>query len=304
MATKTEEQLKAERKEKRLNNWFAETIAPTRPGVDTAPIQKNETIVNIGIELSEIYWFNPGSLKENPLNSYAPLADDELQELMNDIKEKGILVSLIAKKVNNELILLCGHNRRRAAIRLNLTKVPVQLILSPLTPKLEKEIMHSENDLRRGGNWSKEKKIEFILENFGSELSKDNRGGDRKSKASEDQRFNELLNIDSRNVAKLIEESSKGNITEGTAKRLISEIKTKNLVKPKKVTSKASILSELNAKEKTKVLTLIKTYSSDAKEIESLKRQIAQKEEKLKKLKLEIKKFGNPKVLLDINTNQ
>jgi ParB-like chromosome segregation protein Spo0J len=239
-------------------------------------------------------------LKENPLNTYAPLSDDELSELMEDIREKGIIVSLIAKKIGNEMILLCGHNRRRAAARLKLPKVPVQLILSPLTPKLEKEIMHSENDLRRGGSWSKEKKIEFILEHFGEDLSKDNRGGDRKSKTSQDQKFSELLLDDSKNMAKVIEESSKGNITEGTAKRLLSEIKKKKLVrKDKPIVTKASILSELSPKEKIKVTALIKSYQMDTKEIETLKKQIVIKEEKLRKLKVEIKKFGNPNILLN-----
>ena len=299
MTEKTEQEIKEERKQKRLDKWFQDTIAPARAGVDTSPILKNESVIKKGIELSEIYWYSPEQLKENPLNAYAPLSDDELLELMEDIKEKGIIVSLIAKKIGNEMILLCGHNRRRAAARLKLPKVPVQLILSPLTPKLEKEIMHSENDLRRGGSWSKEKKIEFILEHFADNLSKDNRGGDRKSKPSQDQKFNELLLDDPKNMAKIIEESSKGNITEGTAKRLLSEIKKKKLVKKEKPSiSKSSILSDLSQKEKAKVMALIKSYQLDTKEIEAMKKQITLKEERLKKLKIEIKKFGNPNILL------
>ena len=300
MTGKTEQEIKEERKQKRLDKWFQDTIAPARAGVDTSPILKNESVIKKGIELSEIYWYSPEQLKENPLNTYAPLSDDELLELMEDIREKGIIVSLIAKKIGDEMILLCGHNRRRAAARLKLPKVPVQLILSPLTPKLEKEIMHSENDLRRGGSWSKEKKIEFILEHFGEDLSKDNRGGDRKSKTSQDQKFSELLLDDSKNMAKVIEESSKGNITEGTAKRLLSEIKKKKLVrKDKPIVTKASIISELSPKEKIKVTALIKSYQMDTKEIETLKKQIVIKEEKLRKLKVEIKKFGNPNILLN-----
>ena len=101
-------------------------------------------------------------------------------------------------------------------------------------------------------------------------------------------------------MAKIIEESSKGNITEGTAKRLLSEIKKKKLVKKEKPSiSKSSILSDLSQKEKAKVMALIKSYQLDTKEIEVLKKQISLKEEKLRKLKVEIKKFGNPNILLN-----
>ena len=47
----------------------------------------------------------------------------------------------------------------------------LQRILSPLTDVLEREIMESENDRRRGGNWSRAEKERFIRENFGEELT-------------------------------------------------------------------------------------------------------------------------------------
>ena len=46
-------------------------------------------------------------------------------------------------------------------------------------------------------------------------------------------------------------------------------------------------------------MALIKSYQLDTKEIEVLKKQISLKEEKLRKLKVEIKKFGNPNILLN-----
>lgn len=121
-------------------------------------------------------------------------------------------------------MIVCGHNRYTAAIAAGLERVPVQRILSPLTDALEREIMKSENDRRRGGNWSREEKEKFILENLGEAIAEDRRGGDRMSTKVKDQKFTEpLIGADS-NLAREIEKKSKGRIPEGMARRLVAKI--------------------------------------------------------------------------------
>ena len=169
-----------------------------------------------GLRLSQIEYVSPEVLTPNPLNEYPPLAEDEMAELMEDITDKGILVSLLAKP---DGVLLCGHNRRVAALSLALPLVPLQRVLSPLTPEEEKDIMRSENDRRRGGNWPKDRKVDFIREHFADELKADGRGGARRG-----QKFSEPLKGGA-SLAKQIEVKSRGKIAEGTAKRLLADIR-------------------------------------------------------------------------------
>ncbi len=124
--------------------------------------------------------------------------------------------------------IVCGHNRHRAAGEAGLERVPVQQILSPLSVELEKDIMKSENDRRRGGRWSKEQKEKFIKENFAQEMNRDNRGVNR----SVSGKFNELSVAGSVDLAKKIEKQSRGKITSGTAKRIIADLRKKAPKKP------------------------------------------------------------------------
>lgn len=217
------------------------------------------------ISLSQIEKLSPETLSPHPKNPYLALDEDELKELIKDIKEKGVLVPLIIRPDNT---LLCGHNRLKASLQAGLDEVPVQTVISKLTPDLEQEIMKSENDRRRGGNWSKEKKKEFIQKNFKDEIAKDNRGGNRKTK---DQKFTEPL-IGKKNLAKDIAEKSRGKIPEGTAKRLLSEIK-----KAEKTPSKSSQNRNREALPKDRIKSL-------QKRIKRLKIELREAEKELKKL--------------------
>lgn len=146
-------------------------------------------------------------LTENPANKFEPLADDELRELSENIKQYGVLQPLIAHRGMNGLhVLICGHNRLRAARLAGLDTVPVQIVSEPeiIDRDLELELMRSENTLRRGGRIDKKWKVDFIKKHFKKELE----GGKSSVNFSE----------------KVFQESG-GKITEGTAKRLIAEIK-------------------------------------------------------------------------------
>lgn len=201
---------------------FAENLATPRPGGVAAP-SAYESVEKRGLEISDVLYVDPRALSPNPLNDYPPLAEDELAELAADMDEKGVLIPLLAR---TDLVLICGHNRLAAALRLGLDRVPLQQVLSPLSPALEREIMKSENDRRRGGAWSRQKKLEFIQREFAGEIERDRRGGDRKSADRRDQKFTEPLIAAP--LAKLIEKKSRGRIPEGTAKRLLAEVRRKS----------------------------------------------------------------------------
>lgn len=190
---KAEKERRKEDRAKKQAAEFAKTLEAPRPGVrriSPEEIRPQEDL-NTGkerLELSGILWLSPEQLQENPYNDYPPLSGEELMELAKDIAEKGVLVPLIVRV--SEDVLICGHNRRRASIEAKEPKVPVQRILRLLSEEEEREIMKSENDRRRGGNWSKEKKVEFIREHFGERLEEDNRGAHKKQSGKN---FSEVL---------------------------------------------------------------------------------------------------------------
>jgi hypothetical protein len=180
-----------EKREAREIEKMKEAFSAPRPGglrASLAETGAESTLARHGIELSDILYLRTDSLKPNPNNEYPPLEPDEMAELVQDIGEKGILVPLITKP---DGVIVCGHNRHRAAQEAGLERIPVQQIVSAISAELEKDIMKSENDRRRGGQWSKEQKEKFIREKFGAELATDNRGGDFGS--TRRQKFTELL---------------------------------------------------------------------------------------------------------------
>lgn len=220
-----EKQKKREERRKREVEKFKANIAIPRPGTSSSQPLVLPVLEKHGVELSDILYLPLADLRDNPLNDYPPLPEDELEELTQDIREKGILVPLIAKLDGT---LVCGHNRKAAGLRAGVDRAPVQQILSPLSAALEKDIMKSENDRRRGGRWSKEQKEKFIQENFAQEISTDNRGLNR----SDVRKFNELSQAGTADLAKKIEKQSRGKITSGTAKRIVADLRKKTPKKP------------------------------------------------------------------------
>lgn len=261
---------------------FRENISIPRPGTkavttDVPVLQRH------GIELSDVLYVATSTLSANPLNDYPPLAAPEMAELVTDIKEKGILVPLISRP---DGVIVCGHNRHTAAIAAGLERVPVQRILSPLTDDLEREIMKSENDRRRGGNWSREEKEKFIRENFGAELTTDNRGLNRQAP----RKFTELSQTDSSSLARQIEKKSKGRIPEGTAKRLVAKIRKEAPMPPT-----APSLSEKERKRGEKLALQLKTIRQTRAMLE---KKLATTKEEESRIVKELKTIGQPELFL------
>lgn len=101
-----------------------------------------------GTRLSDVQHVAPRILKANPLNSdfFREESDDYFSKLREDVRERGIIVPLLAKKDDT---LLAGHNRLRVAIELGLESVPVQYVLDSLPEKAEREFIIKDNLYRR-----------------------------------------------------------------------------------------------------------------------------------------------------------
>jgi hypothetical protein len=285
MLTELEKEQKREAKLKRDIAKFKANIAIPRPGTSGAILQTDIPVLEKhGIELSDILYLTLADLRDNPLNQYPPLSDEELEELTEDIREKGILIALIVKQDGT---IVCGHNRKRAGIKAGLVRGPAQQILSALTPELERDIMKSENDRRRGGQWSKEQKEKFIQENFEAEIQTDNRGGDHGNQYTGG-KSSVNLGQGETNLARKIEKQSRGRITSGTAKRIIADIRKKT---PKKADSGTDRLSEKEKRRAEKLALNIRTWRETkavfARKMEAL--------DKLEKAALrELKMIGQP----------
>jgi hypothetical protein len=100
------------------------------------------------IKLSQIRHVDIKKLKVNENNEkfFRPESGKGLDNLIDDIKERGIQVPLVARKDGT---LLAGHNRLLAAKNLKIDTVPVQYVVDELTPDQEKEYIIKDNVLRR-----------------------------------------------------------------------------------------------------------------------------------------------------------
>ncbi len=268
---------------------FRENISIPRPGTKTSVAADLPVLKRHGIELSDVLYVATSTLAANPLNDYPPLAAPEMAELVTDIKEKGILVPLISRP---DGVIVCGHNRHTAAIAAELERVPVQRILSPLTDELEREIMKSENDRRRGGNWSREEKEKFIRENFGEAIAEDRRGGDRKSAKAKDQKLNSPLIGSGSGLADEIEKKSRGRISKASAKVIVAGMRKKG-VGPASPVSAAPPLSEKERKRGEKLALQLKTIRQTRAMLE---KKLATTKDEESRIVKELKTIGQPEL--------
>ena len=76
-------------------------------------------------ELGVVYKIPISDLKPHPLNPYHIKNDEATQELIQSIQKNGVLVPLIARKVDDGYQLIAGHRRRFAALEANFEHIPV-----------------------------------------------------------------------------------------------------------------------------------------------------------------------------------
>lgn len=65
------------------------------------------------------------SLRSSPMQPRKTFRDEQLDELMESIREHGVIQPLVVRRVDGMLELVAGERRFRACLRLGLTEVPV-----------------------------------------------------------------------------------------------------------------------------------------------------------------------------------
>lgn len=168
-----------------------------------------------GLPLSPVRRLAPAEVKLSDENSAAfdPLSEPEFERLKADIAERGIIVPLIIRSVNDKT-LIAGHNRLRAAIKLGLETVPVQYVETTLSPAQEKAFVIKDNLLRR--QLDGEQKAKLIADLYGEQIRETQHGGARGNQHKKTAKVQV-------NLAKKIETET--GIKAGTAKRIIADIK-------------------------------------------------------------------------------
>lgn len=258
---------------------MAKTIAFQTTKTITSGIGKE--LQRYGMRLSDIHYVSPSELRANPVNSrlFKEESSGYFHRLRKDIQEKGILNPLLATSGGK---LLAGHNRLRIAEELDLPSVPVQYVEETLSEEREKEIIIKDNLLRRQFSSS-----EWVLlykqlyPNFDEEITKENRGGDRKSK-------NETTSNDDNNA------DTVQTPTKLTAKRIAQETgQTENAVKkhlrtykqqltPKRGAATISTSAQVSKKASAKVVV---TPKEAAQTIDAILLQASVSEEIRKKIR-------------------
>ncbi len=159
-------------------------ISPAYAKLDFIHDSRTAAAVPDGVTISEtIYQVEPVDLIPNPLNRFfREESPDYFERLTADIKERGIIVSLIAKR---DGMLLAGHNRLKIALSLGLPRVPVQYVESELTAEQEKSFVIKDNLYRRQLTQQDRLNLYRILvADFDNKIRLETRGGDRKSSGS------------------------------------------------------------------------------------------------------------------------
>jgi hypothetical protein len=118
---------------------------------ETLPSQNRRNI-----PMTDVKRVPPQDLTINHINQeyFDTESEQHLQDLREDIRRRGVIVPLIAKRDGT---LLAGHNRLMVARELNLKLVPVQYVQEELSGEAEREFIIKDNLLRR--QLSPEKRI-------------------------------------------------------------------------------------------------------------------------------------------------
>ncbi|MBN1913083.1 MAG: ParB/RepB/Spo0J family partition protein [Candidatus Omnitrophica bacterium] len=72
-----------------------------------------------------IAYLNPGQIKPNPLQPRKDFDSESLEELMQSIREKGVIQPVLVRRQGPDYELIAGERRWRAASNLNLSEIPV-----------------------------------------------------------------------------------------------------------------------------------------------------------------------------------
>ncbi len=196
------------------------------------------------MNVTEVKQVSVHKLHINPSNAeFFPLEDEQrFEQLKNDIRERGIIVPLLAKKDDT---LLAGHNRLKAALELGLEYVPVQYVQEQLSEDQEREFLIKDNLLRRqfsGSEWIAI--YRKLYPDFDQRIAERKRGGDTTN--SGDVKGKQRDNVPLLTAKKIAEDT--GQTEEAVKKQIQREKKKladiKSSVVPSSSTKKSSPLHD------------------------------------------------------------
>jgi len=107
------------------------------------------------------------AIEPNPYQPRQDFSESELEEMVNSVREKGILTPLLVSKVESGYQLIAGERRWRAAQRAGLERVPV--VIREVSPTESLELALIENIHRKDLNPIEEAlAYEKLLEQMGT----------------------------------------------------------------------------------------------------------------------------------------
>ncbi|MDR2354214.1 MAG: ParB/RepB/Spo0J family partition protein, partial [Deltaproteobacteria bacterium] len=130
--------------------------------------------INTEVNVNEINKEHSGSPLKVLINNIEPNPDqprkyfkkDEMESLVESIRQKGILEPLLARKIDNQKFeLIAGHRRLRAAKEAGLKEVPIVILEIGTDLKERLEIALVENLIRQNLNPIEEAESFARLEN-------------------------------------------------------------------------------------------------------------------------------------------
>lgn len=98
----------------------------------------------------KIYWFSPHSLK--PYEDNPRINDNSVNQCAASISEFGFANPI---SVDKDMVIICGHTRLKAALKLGLETVPVT-ILNNLTPEQVRAYRLADNKVSELSEWNEE----------------------------------------------------------------------------------------------------------------------------------------------------
>lgn len=114
---------------------------------DRELFKRQEKVEAQPAEKEKITELPASSLESYPNHKFAIYTGARLDDMIESVKEYGIITPLIVRKIGSKYIILSGHNRINAAQAAGLENVPC-IILSDLTDE-EAELIVSETNLRQ-----------------------------------------------------------------------------------------------------------------------------------------------------------
>ena len=76
---------------------------------------------------SDFFYCDVNQIRPNRFQPRRQFSETELEELVNSVREQGVLLPLLARKIDGGFELIAGERRLRAAKRAGLSQVPVVL---------------------------------------------------------------------------------------------------------------------------------------------------------------------------------